>query len=708
MFLEIPKSTVCEHLRTWAASAWLQPKADWGIPLVVLPTELFHLMLAQVMEIRWTPMADIFISYATVDRPFAHRLADALKACGWSVWWDESDLRSGEHFDHVIEKQIRTAGVVVVVWSKASVESGWVRDEAALALEKKKLLPLRIDMADLPMRFRNIHTVDLSSWTGETEAEPFRKLVKDLSQQLALPIAAPRNEAEATKVRIVTDAVGEIDDRDQGTRNLTENAARNGLFHPPRPPGASFQNSPTASVTVVTIVVLSLVWVGWTGWNRPLRNVLSSAAIWMLNPFYNHPPAVPLPINQSLTYYGDRSNNLTGKRFDEELSERFEIDTGIKVTVINPVQEDPLIPIVQPAEEKRLSALKQEFEHQKDTYDIVMIDIVWASELAEHFIDLEPYFKDQNGRHMKGIIKNNTINGKFVAMPMFLDLGLLYYRDDLLSYYQQDLPKTWEDLKNVAAVIQKGERKGRPDRSPNSKFIGFAWQGAAYEGLSVNALEWIGSQGGLDQNTGQIVDKQVVVESLDRARAWIQEGPDQISENVDKDNEDKSLKRFIDGNAAFLRMWPNAYTMIKQAGEISFKVAPLPSAKGQKSVGIVGGWQLAVPKYSRNQKAAVEFIRYLVSPEVQTWRALEGTYIPTIHTVADSLQVKQTIPFLDDVYKNIKSVMRPSSPSGQIYSNASECFYKAVHKAILSVDPKKIDSTVSDMQQDPACKTFFK
>ena len=106
---------------------------------------------------------------------------------------------------------------------------------------------------------------------------------------------------------------------------------------------------------------------------------------------------------------------------------------------------------------------------------------------------------------------------------MFLDLGILYYRDDLLSYYQQELPKTWEDLKNVAAVIQKGERKGRPDRLPNPKFIGFAWQGAAYEGLSVNALEWIGSQGGLEQNTGQIVDKQVVVESLDRARAWGQD-----------------------------------------------------------------------------------------------------------------------------------------------------------------------------------------
>jgi trehalose/maltose transport system substrate-binding protein len=213
----------------------------------------------------------------------------------------------------------------------------------------------------------------------------------------------------------------------------------------------------------------------------------------------------------------------------------------------------------------------------------------------------------------------------------------------------------------------------------------------------------------------------VVVESLDRARAWIQEGPSQISRNVNDDKEEKSLQRFMNGNAAFLRMWPNAYIRIKQTGKMPFKVAPLPRANGQKSVGIVGGWQLAVPKYSRNQEAAVEFIRYLVSPEVQTWRALEGSYIPTIHTVADNPRVKEAMPFLDDVYKNIKLVMRPSSLLGQIYSNASndnaskiyssasKCFYDAVYEAIWSADSKeKIDLIVSDMQQNPDCKIFFK
>jgi hypothetical protein len=142
------------------------------------------------------PMADIFISYASVDRPFARRLADALRACGWSVWWDYGNLRGGQHFHRTIEEAIHDARVVIAVWSKASVESRWVRDEATLALEEDKLVPLRIDIARLPLGFGSIHTIDLLSWTGETEAEPFQRLVKDLNHYLG-PANSP-SPMEAT------------------------------------------------------------------------------------------------------------------------------------------------------------------------------------------------------------------------------------------------------------------------------------------------------------------------------------------------------------------------------------------------------------------------------------------------------------------------------------------------------------------------------
>jgi TIR domain len=71
-------------------------KADRGIPSVMLPTEPFRPILSRLWKTRQTPMADIFISYASVDRPFARRLADALEALGWEVWWDHRSLRVGQ------------------------------------------------------------------------------------------------------------------------------------------------------------------------------------------------------------------------------------------------------------------------------------------------------------------------------------------------------------------------------------------------------------------------------------------------------------------------------------------------------------------------------------------------------------------------------------------------------------------------------------
>ena len=140
-------------------------------------------------------MADIFISYAIVDRPFARRLAYALEAYGWSVWWDYSNI------DEAI-RAIHRARVVLVVWSKTSIESAWVRNEAALALEEGKLVLLQIDMTypTLTLGFRRFHIIDFSSWAGQTEAEPFEpfdRLVKELRRHLALRrtlVGAPRKE----------------------------------------------------------------------------------------------------------------------------------------------------------------------------------------------------------------------------------------------------------------------------------------------------------------------------------------------------------------------------------------------------------------------------------------------------------------------------------------------------------------------------------
>jgi pSer/pThr/pTyr-binding forkhead associated (FHA) protein len=113
---------------------------------------------------------DIFISYARSDEEMARLVALAFEQEGFNVWWDAA-LHSGETFDEVIEKELRAAKAVVVLWSPRSVSSRWVRAEATLADRNRTLAPAIIEPCDRPIIFELTHTVDLSAWDGNT-ADP--------------------------------------------------------------------------------------------------------------------------------------------------------------------------------------------------------------------------------------------------------------------------------------------------------------------------------------------------------------------------------------------------------------------------------------------------------------------------------------------------------------------------------------------------------
>lgn len=140
---------------------------------------------------------DIFISYSREDRDRARTFADALGSEGFHVWWDNA-LHSGETFDEVIERQLRAAKAVVVLWSPRSVTSRWVRAEATLADRRSKLAPVIIEACDRPIIFELTHTADLSHWTGDATDHAWRVFVTDLHhligstpQPAAKPAAPP-------------------------------------------------------------------------------------------------------------------------------------------------------------------------------------------------------------------------------------------------------------------------------------------------------------------------------------------------------------------------------------------------------------------------------------------------------------------------------------------------------------------------------------
>ena len=127
-----------------------------------------------------TTPAMVFISYARADRARVAPLAAALLAKGYDVWWDAL-IEGGAGFAKMIEAKLDAADAVIVVWSTTSVESDWVRDEAAHARDRKRLVPVSIDGIAGPLGFRQYHSVDLSMWTGKADAPEIASIVAGIS-----------------------------------------------------------------------------------------------------------------------------------------------------------------------------------------------------------------------------------------------------------------------------------------------------------------------------------------------------------------------------------------------------------------------------------------------------------------------------------------------------------------------------------------------
>ena len=132
-------------------------------------------------------MSDIFISYASEDRSRVQPLADALSDHGWSVWWDRQ-IRAGKTFDDVITQALAAARCVVVVWSRESVASSWVREEADEGRKRGVLIPVLIDDVSPPLGFGRIQTATMIDWDGARESELFRKLTADVTEIIGVPL----------------------------------------------------------------------------------------------------------------------------------------------------------------------------------------------------------------------------------------------------------------------------------------------------------------------------------------------------------------------------------------------------------------------------------------------------------------------------------------------------------------------------------------
>jgi hypothetical protein len=143
---------------------------------------------------------DVFISYAREDHERAHTVASALQACGWSVWWDR-EVKAGQAFDQVIERELETAKSVIVLWSKYSITSDWVKSEAAAAMQRGVLVPAVIDTVKVPLEFSRRHTADLIGWDGDMSHPKFRALCDGVAETGVPPALTPITSANRPAAR---------------------------------------------------------------------------------------------------------------------------------------------------------------------------------------------------------------------------------------------------------------------------------------------------------------------------------------------------------------------------------------------------------------------------------------------------------------------------------------------------------------------------
>jgi Flp pilus assembly protein TadD/TolB-like protein len=151
-------------------------------------------------------LPDIFLSYNREDQARARLFAEAFERDGLTVWWDVG-LRTGEAYDAVTENALRSAKAVVVLWSTRSVQSRWVRAEAALALRQKTFAPCMIEPCERPIMFELTQTADLSHWSGDTNDAAWQRFLADVRRlvngvaELELGVVTPPGSLQPAQQR---------------------------------------------------------------------------------------------------------------------------------------------------------------------------------------------------------------------------------------------------------------------------------------------------------------------------------------------------------------------------------------------------------------------------------------------------------------------------------------------------------------------------
>lgn len=367
----------------------------------------------------------------------------------------------------------------------------------------------------------------------------------------------------------------------------------------------------------------------------------------------------------------------------EAIISEFEDSTKIKVKILR-----------QPTDtDQRRQSLVTPLKAGKKDPDVFLMDVAWVGQFSasDFLLPLDEYIENDSfdlSSFFRPVIEQvDILDDNLIALPVYVDCGLLYFRKDLLKKYDLAVPETWSELLSHCKQVQKEERKKNP------QFYGFVWQGAQYEGLVCTFLEFTASnRGGMVKENGDIdVDSKENLEALAFMKNLIHKYKVSPPNTYTEMKEEEVRAFFQNGNALFERNWPYAWQLHQsEASPVKEKVgiAVLPKFENGNNAAALGGWHVGVSKFSDRKGEAWRLVKFILSYETQKKLVNHMGWNPGREDIYDDPAIRETMKQMGVLKKALShSVARPAVP---YYTRISEVIQNYVNGSISgNMEPSK-------------------
>lgn len=352
---------------------------------------------------------------------------------------------------------------------------------------------------------------------------------------------------------------------------------------------------------------------------------------------------------------------------------------SIKVELLN-------IPLEKFSSNERKQLFVKYLRSESERIDVFAIDQVWVPRFAKWSEPLDKYFSAPELDRILEAAKNVcTYKNNLVAIPAFLDIGVMYYREDLLEK-RADYNKLKEKLSNSISW-DDFVKLGREYSKSHNPFYTFPADN--YEGLLCSFIELYNS------------NEKNLPESFRFDSVKMKSSMQFLSDLVNKYKispaivtqlqEANITKYFLDNNGIFLRGWPNTFSYYYPSDEQANKIkrlvkVPLPHASDGRKAFVLGGWNLMLSKYSQHKKEAAEFLKFWLQETTQQEMYTQNGFLPSIRKFYENEELarKYNLQFYNKIIPD--AVMRPNSEYYTTYSNIISYYTKSVIMNDISVD----------------------